>query len=261
VKNKKLAEGINLAEVAKRTPGFSGADLENLMNESAILTARRNKKAITDDEINDATDRVIAGLQGRALADNSAKKLVAYHEAGHALVGTLLPYHDPVNKLTLIPRGQAKGLTWFTPNEDQSLISANSLKARIAGALGGRAAEQVVFGTSQVTTGAGGDLQQVERMARSMVTQFGMSDVGSIAIDDGGMMGPSYSDELGSKIDDAIRSISDECYLTALTLLTKYRACLDKVADELVEEETMPGERLRAIISEYTEIPEKLAAV
>ena len=130
------------------------------------------------EEINDATDRVIAGLEGRSLADNASKKLIAYHEAGHAIVGSLLPHHDPVNKVTVIPRGQAKGLTWFTPGEDQSLISAAMLKARIAGALGGRVAEQLVFGTQQVTTGAGGDLQQVERMARAMVTQFGMSAPG-----------------------------------------------------------------------------------
>jgi len=261
IRNKKLEEGIKLKDVAKRTAGFSGADLENLMNESAILTARRNKKAITEDEINDATDRVIAGLEGRALSDNASKKLIAYHEAGHALVGTLLPYHDPVNKVTLVPRGQAKGLTWFTPNEDQSLISLNTLKARIAGALGGRAAEQIVFGTSQVTTGAGGDLQQVERMACSMVTQFGMSDVGSIAIDDGGFMGPNYSEDLGTKIDNAIRGISDECYLIALRLLAENRACLDRIADELVDVETLPGEKLREIVAEYTQIPEKLAAV
>merc|ERR1719188_1428523 len=257
VKNKKLGEDITLTDVAKRTAGFSGADLENLMNESAILTARRNKKAITLEEINDATDRVIAGLAGRALSDNSSKKLIAYHEAGHALVGTLLPYHDPVNKVTLIPRGQAKGLTWFTPNEDQSLISANTLMARIAGAFGGRAAEQIVFGSSQVTTGAGGDLQQVERMARGMVTQFGMSDVGSIAIDDGGFQGPNYSQELASKIDEAIRTISDEGYATAITLIMSNRACLDTIADELVEEETLSGERLRELVGKYAEIPEK----
>eukprot|EP00913_Durusdinium_trenchii_P014031 g13176.t1 len=176
IRNKKLAEGITLKDIAKRTAGFSGADLENLMNESAILAARRNKSAVTMDEINDATDRVIAGLEGRPLNNNASKKLIAYHEAGHAIVGSLLPHHDPVNKVTVIPRGQAKGLTWFTPGEDQSLISAAMLKARIAGALGGRVAEQLVFGSSQVTTGAGGDLQQVERMARAMVTQFGMSD-------------------------------------------------------------------------------------
>ncbi|CAE8708930.1 unnamed protein product, partial [Polarella glacialis] len=187
------------------------------------------------DDINDATDRVIAGLEGRALADDASKRLIAYHEAGHALVCTLLPYHDPVNKVTLVPRGQAKGLTWFTPGEDQSLVSRNMLKARIAGALGGRAAEQIVFGAAQVTTGAGDDLQQVERMARGMVTQFGMSNVGSIAIDDGGFLGPEYSEDLAQKIDGAIRSISDECYLNALTLLTKNRECLDAIADELAE--------------------------
>eukprot|EP00933_Yihiella_yeosuensis_P016019 TRINITY_DN13832_c0_g1_i1.p1 TRINITY_DN13832_c0_g1~~TRINITY_DN13832_c0_g1_i1.p1 ORF type:complete len:741 (-),score=213.75 TRINITY_DN13832_c0_g1_i1:458-2680(-) len=262
IKNKKLAEEIELTDIAKRTAGFSGADLENLMNESAILTARRNKTAITMDEINDATDRVIAGLEGRALSDNASKKLIAYHEAGHALVGTLLEYHDEVNKVTLVPRGQAKGLTWFTPAEDQSLISANSLKARMAGALGGRAAEQIVFGDEQVTTGAGGDLQQVERMARGMVTQFGMSDdVGSIAVDDGGFMGPNYSEDLSSKIDKAIRDLSDECYLTALTLLMNNRKCLDHIADELTEVETIDGNRLREIVKQYCEIPEKLAAV
>jgi len=261
IKNKKLAEEITLLDVARRTAGFSGADLENLMNESAILTARRRKKAISMDEINDATDRVIAGLEGRALADDASKKLIAYHEAGHALVGTLLAHHDPVNKVTLVPRGQAKGLTWFTPGEDQSLISASTLKARIAGALGGRAAEHIVFGEAQVTTGAGGDLQQVERMARAMVTQFGMSDVGSIAIDDGDFMGPKYSEELGSKIDGAIRDISDQGYLTALTLLMDNRACLDKIATELVEVETITGDRLRELVSENIQIPEKLAAV
>lgn len=261
IRNKKLTEGTTLTEIAKRTAGFSGADLENLMNESAILAARRNKTAITMDEINDATDRVIAGLEGRPLQDNASKKLIAYHEAGHAIVGSLLPHHDAVNKVTVIPRGQAKGLTWFTPGEDQSLISAAMLKARIAGALGGRVAEQLVFGASQVTTGAGGDLQQVERMARAMVTQFGMSDVGSIAIDDGGFGGPNYSEDLNFKIDQAIKDISDECFMTAWNLLNTHRDCLDRVAEELCEAETITGDRLREIIGEYTTVPQKLAVV
>jgi len=260
-KNKKLAEGVTLKDVASRTVGFSGADLENLMNESAILAARRNLKSITLDEINDATDRVVAGLQGRALPDNASKKLVAYHEAGHALVGTLLAYSDPVNKVTLVPRGQAKGLTWFTPGEDQSLVSTNMFKARIATALGGRAAEQLVFGEAQVTSGAGGDLQQVEGMARAMVTQFGMSDVGSMTFSPGNFMGPDYSEDVSSKIDDAIRTISDQAYLTALKVLMENRACLDKIADELVEQETLSGEKLRDMITKYTAIPDKLRAV
>merc|ERR1712241_1363003 len=216
----------------------------------------------TNEEIQDATDRVISGLQGRALPDNASKKLIAYQQVGRALVGTLLPYHDHVNKVTLVPRGQAKGLTWFTPSEDQSPVSLNTMKARISGALGGRAAEQVVFGSSQITSGAGGDLQRVERMARAMVTQVGMSNlVGPIAVSNGGFMGPDYSEELGAKIDDAIRNISDECYLTSLTILSQHRPCLDRIVDELMETETLPGEKLREIVAEYTSIPEKLAAV
>eukprot|EP00403_Amphidinium_massartii_P046348 CAMPEP_0178467164 /NCGR_PEP_ID=MMETSP0689_2-20121128/52274_1 /TAXON_ID=160604 /ORGANISM="Amphidinium massartii, Strain CS-259" /LENGTH=1537 /DNA_ID=CAMNT_0020094203 /DNA_START=69 /DNA_END=4685 /DNA_ORIENTATION=- len=262
VKNKKLAEDLDLKDIATRTVGMSGADLENLMNEAAILAARRELKAITNQEVADATDRVIAGLEGNPMGNTASKKLVAYHEAGHALVGTMLPYHDSVNKLTLIPRGQAKGLTWFSPGEDQSLLSQNQLKARIAGALGGRAAEQIVFGTDQVTTGAGGDLQQVERMARGMVTQFGMSSVGSIAIDDGGFTGPNYSEELASKIDGAIREISDAGYEMALEICTTHRAILDAVAEELCETETMSGKRLREIVEEMgVQVPVKLAAV
>jgi len=261
VKNKKLAENLDLKDIAKRTPGMSGADLENLMNESAILTARRNKTAITMDEVSDATDRVIAGLEGRALSDNASKKLVAYHEAGHALVGTLLPHHDEVGKVTLVPRGQAKGLTWFTPAEDQSLISCNSLKARVAGALGGRAAEQIVFGSEQVTTGAGGDIQTVERLARAMVTQYGMSEAGTLVFEDGGFGGPNYSEDVSAKIDMAIRKISDDGYKVALDIMLAHRSCLDHLAEELVETETMTGKRLREIVSQYTQIPEKLAAV
>jgi cell division protease FtsH len=261
LRNKKLEEGVEVGEIAKRCAGMSGADLENLMNESAILAARRNKKAISLSEINDATDRVVAGLEGKALADDAQKKLFAYHEAGKALVATLLPYHDPVAKVTLIPRGQQKSLTWFSPDQDQSLISASSLKARIAGFLGGRAAEQIVFGTDQVTSNAANDLQQVDRVARAMVTQVGMSSVGQIAIDQGGMMGPSYSEDLSGKIDSAIKELSDEGYLTALKIIIENRACLDKLADELFERETLTQAEVKEIVADFVGIPEKLAAV
>jgi cell division protease FtsH len=261
VANKKLAEGVELSDVARRTSGFSGADLENLMNESAILAARRKLKAMGNEEIADATDRVIAGLAGRPMKDSGAKKLVAYHEAGHALIGTLLPHHDPVNKLTVLPRGQAKGLTWFTPSEDQSLVSLNTFKARIAGAFGGRAAEQVVFGTDQVTSGAMGDLQQIERMARGMVTQFGMSSVGTLAIDDGGYQGPQYSEERAAAIDDAIRTISEEQYVEALKIINEHRVALDAIVEELMETEMMSGDRLREIVGKYTEVPVKAMVV
>jgi cell division protease FtsH len=194
------------------------------------------------------------------MKDSGAKKLVAYHEAGHALVGTLLPHHDPVNKLTVLPRGQAKGLTWFTPTEDQTLVSLNTFKARIAGAFGGRAAEQVIFGSEQVTSGAMGDLQQIERMARGMVTQFGMSSVGTLAIDDGGWQGPQYSEERAAAIDNAIREISEEQYVEALKIVSENRECLDAIVDELMEKETMSGNRMREIVGQFTKVPEKAMA-
>jgi len=261
LKNKKLEEGISVEEVAKRTAGMSGADLENLMNESAILAARRSKKAISEEDINDATDRVTAGIQGKSLSNASSKKLLAYHECGKALVGTLLPYHDPVSKVTLIPRGSRQSLTWFSPDQDQSLISLSSLRARITGSLGGRAAEAVVYGTDQVTTNAGNDLQRVDQIARAMVTQVGMSGVGPIAIDQGGMMGPSYSEDLGAAIDQAIADITSEEYAKACMIIVENRNCLDKLADELVAVETLSGDRIREIVSDFTTIPEKLAAV
>ena len=138
-------------------------------HEAAILTARRRKEAIGLSEIDDAVDRIIAGMEGRPLTDGRSKRLIAYHEVGHALIGTMVKDHDPVQKVTLIPRGQAQGLTWFSPDEEQTLVTRAQLKARIMGALGGRAAEDVVFGHQEVTTGAGGDIQQVASMARNMV--------------------------------------------------------------------------------------------
>lgn len=160
-RNKKLSQDVELEDIALRTPGFSGADLANLLNEAAILAGRRNLKEVSQKEIDDAVDRIVAGMEGRPLTDSKAKSLIAYHEVGHAICGTLTPGHDPVQKVTLIPRGQARGLTWFRPNEDMTLVSKQQLFARIVGALGGRAAEEVVFGEAEVTTGASGDLQQV----------------------------------------------------------------------------------------------------
>ena len=160
-RNKRLDGEVDLSEVAMRTPGFSGADLANLLNEAAILTGRRNKTAISNAEIDDSVDRIVAGMEGTPMVDGKSKSLVAYHEVGHAICGTLMPGHDAVQKVTLIPRGQARGLTWFIPGEDPTLISKQQIFARIVGALGGRAAEEVVFGDAEVTTGASSDLQQV----------------------------------------------------------------------------------------------------
>ncbi len=265
-KGKKLSGDISLEAIARRTPGFTGADLANLMNEAAILTARRRKDAITMPEIDDAVDRVIAGLEGKALVDSRNKRLIAYHEVGHAIVGTLVKDHDPVQKVTLIPRGQAAGLTWFTPSDEQSLISRSQIMARITGALGGRAAEAVVFGEDEVTTGAGNDLQQVTGMARQMVTRFGMSTLGSMSMEGqptevflGRDLGnrSEQSEDSAAKVDQQVRAIVQECYQNALAIMRDHREAIDRIVDILIEKETMSGEEFREITAEYTEVPDK----
>ncbi len=265
-RNKKIDPSVSLEAVARRSPGFTGADLANLLNEAAILTARRRKEAVTLLEIDDAVDRVVAGMEGTPLVDSKSKRLIAYHEIGHALVGTLLKDHDPVQKVTLVPRGQAQGLTWFTPNEEQGLTSRSQLKARIAGALGGRAAEDVIFGSGEVTTGAGNDLQQVTGMARQMVTRFGMSNLGPLSLESQSgevflgrdwMTRSEYSEAIASRIDGQVRAIVEECYELAKRLMRENRTVMDRLVDLLIEKETIEGQEFRQIIAEYTDVPEK----
>ena len=265
-RNKKLDTSVSLDPIARRTPGFTGADLANLLNEAAILTARRRKEGITLTEIDDAVDRVVAGMEGTPLVDCKSKRLIAYHEVGHALVGTLVKDHDPVQKVTLIPRGQAQGLTWFTPREDQGLISRSQLKARIAGALGGRAAEEVIFGRDEVTTGAGNDLQQVTGMARQMVTRFGMSDLGPVSLES--QQGEvflgrdwttrsEYSESIAARIDSQVRTIVEERYQATFQMMRDHRSLMDRLVDLLIEKETIDGEEFRQIVAEYAEVPDK----
>ncbi|MEB3269707.1 MAG: ATP-dependent zinc metalloprotease FtsH2 [Leptolyngbya sp.] len=265
-RNKKLAEEVSLEAIARRTPGFTGADLANLLNEAAILTARRRKDAITMSEVDAAVDRVVAGMEGTPLVDSKSKRLIAYHEVGHAIVGTLVKDHDPVQKVTLIPRGQAQGLTWFTPSEEQSLISRAQILARITGALGGRAAEDVIFGDAEVTTGAGNDLQQVTNMARQMVTRFGMSDLGPLSLESSQgevflgrdwLNRSEYSEDIASRIDAQVRSIVEHCYADARRLMLENRAVIDRLVDLLIEKETIDGDEFRQIVSEYTTVPDK----
>ncbi|MEY3256161.1 MAG: ATP-dependent zinc metalloprotease FtsH [Cyanobacteriota bacterium] len=265
-RNKKLDPTISLEEIAQRTPGFTGADLANLLNEAAILTARRRKEEITMLEINDAVDRVVAGMEGTALVDGKSKRLIAYHEVGHALIGTLVKDHDPVQKVTLIPRGQALGLTWFTPNEEQGLVSRSQMLARIMGALGGRAAEEIVFGKAEVTTGAGNDLQQVTTMARQMVTRFGMSDLGLLSLEspsqevflgrDWGMKS-DYSEQIAAKIDVQVRDIVSTCYTKVKEMLQENRMTMDRLVEMLMVEETIDGDLFRNIVekNKFDKIP------
>ena len=265
-RNKKLDPVVSLEAIARRTPGFTGADLANLLNEAAILTARRRKEAITMLEIDDAVDRVVAGMEGTPLVDSKSKRLIAYHEIGHALVGTLVKEHDPVQKVTLIPRGQAQGLTWFTPSEEQGLISRSQLLARITGALGGRAAEEIIFGDAEVTTGAGGDLQQVTSLARQMVTRFGMSDLGPLSLESQAgevflgrdwMTRSEYSEDIAARIDVQVRAIVEHCYDDSRRLVRENRTAIDRLVDLLIEKETIDGEEFRQILAEYTHVPEK----
>nr|XP_024364187.1 ATP-dependent zinc metalloprotease FTSH 2, chloroplastic-like isoform X2 [Physcomitrium patens] len=263
--NKKFEEDVSIELVAMRTPGFSGADLANLLNEAAILTGRRGKTAISAREIDDSIDRIVAGMEGTVMTDSKSKSLVAYHEVGHAVCGTLTPGHDAVQKVTLIPRGQARGLTWFIPGEDPTLVSKQQIFARIVGALGGRAAEEVIFGDAEVTTGASSDLQQVSSMAKQMVTVFGMSNLGPWALMDPSAQGGDMimrilarnqmSEKLAEDIDRAVKQISDEAYQIAVDHIKNNRAAIDKIVEVLLEKETLAGNEFRAILSEYTEIP------
>nr|SCW23055.1 Cell division protein FTSH [Nemalion sp. H.1444] len=265
-RNKKMDSEISIRTIARRTPGFSGADLANLLNEAAILTARRRKDSITISEVDASIDRVVAGMEGTPLINSKSKRLIAYHEVGHAIVGTLLENHDKVQKVTLIPRGQAKGLTWFIPNEDQSLISRGQIKARIMGALGGRAAEEIVFGNTEVTTGASNDLQQVTSMARQMVTRFGMSNIGPLSLESedsnpflgrGMNSGADYSDEVAVRIDKQVQNIVQQCHQQVLEIIQDNRVVIDKLVDLLIEKETIDGKLLEEIVAEYTVIPRK----
>ncbi|MCA2813073.1 MAG: ATP-dependent zinc metalloprotease FtsH [Microcystis sp. M090S1] len=259
-RDKKVAADVALEAIARRTPGFTGADLANMLNEAAIFTARRRKEAITMAEVNDAIDRIVAGMEGRALVDSKAKRLIAYHEVGHAIVGTLCPGHDQVEKVTLIPRGQAQGLTWFTPDEEQGLTSRSQLLARIAGLLGGRVAEECVFGEDEVTTGAGNDIEKITYLARQMVTRLGMSELGLIALEEEGnsYLGgagagyhPDHSFAMMAKIDAQVRELVKQCHDLATKLILDNRVAIDRLVDILIEQETIDGDEFRRLLTEF----------
>ncbi|MBL1211305.1 ATP-dependent zinc metalloprotease FtsH [Geminocystis sp. GBBB08] len=259
---KKIAPEVSLNTIAQRTPGFSGADLANLLNEAAILTVRRRKEAITMSEIDAAIDRVIAGMEGTPLVDSKSKRLIAYHEIGHAIVGTFTKGHDPVEKVTLIPRGQARGLTWFTPDEEQGLVSKSQLFAHITGLLGGRAAEDVIFGDDEITTGAGNDIERVTTLTRQMVTKFGMSTLGPIALEgeeqplflgNDNVNRSEYSQEIAEKIDLQVRKIVFQCYENAKKIIRENRGLIDNLVDLLIEKETIEGDILRQIVTNYSQ--------
>jgi cell division protease FtsH len=261
-RGKTLSKDVDLDKIARRTPGFTGADLSNLLNEAAILAARRNLTEISMDEINDAIDRVLAGPEKKdRVMSEKRKTLVAYHEAGHALVGALMPDYDPVQKISIIPRGRAGGLTWFTPSEDRmdtGLYSRAYLENQMAVALGGRLAEEIIFGEEEVTTGASNDLQQVARVAKQMITRFGMSDrLGPVALgrQQGNMFlgrdimsERDFSEETAAAIDEEVRKLVDTAYNRAKEVLLNNRKVLDEIAQMLIDKETVDAEELQEIL-------------
>ncbi len=262
-RGKTIAQDVDMEKIARRTPGFTGADLANLLNEAAILAARRNLTEVSMDEVNDAIDRVLAGPEKKdRVMSEKRKELVAYHEAGHALVGALMPEYDPVQKISIIPRGRAGGLTWFTPSEDRmdtGLYSRSYLQNQMAVALGGRLAEEIIFGEEEVTTGAASDLQQVARVARQMVTRFGMSDrLGPVALgrqQNNMFLGRDiaaerdFSEETAATIDDEVRKLVEQAYNRAKAVLTHNRAVLDQLATLLIEKETVDAEELQELLA------------
>jgi cell division protease FtsH len=262
-RGKTLAKDVDLERISRRTPGFTGADLANLLNESAILAARRSLTEISMDEVNDAIDRILAGPEKKdRVMSEKRKTLVAYHEAGHALVGALMPDYDPVQKISIIPRGNAGGLTWFTPSEDRmesGLYSRSYLQNQMAVALGGRIAEEIIFGEEEVTTGASSDLQQVARVARQMVMRYGMSEkLGPVALgrQQGNMFlgrdiasERDFSEETAALIDDEVSVLVAEAYRRAKDVLIGNKFILDKLANMLVDKETVDSEELQDLLA------------
>lgn len=263
VRDKKVDPNVDLEIIAKRTPGFVGADLANLVNEAALLAARRNKKLITMEEFEEAIDRVIAGPERKSrVISPKEKRIIALHESGHALVAKLLPDCDPVHKVSIIPRGhQALGYTMQLPEEDRFLISKKELLNRICVLLGGRVTEELKG--DDITTGAQNDLERATQIARKMVTEFGMSDrlgpirlgrkqheifLGRDIVED-----RNYSEEIAYAIDQEVRRIIDNCYETVKDLLIKHESVLEKIAEALLEKEVLEGEELDMLINEALE--------
>jgi len=251
-----LAEEVNLEHVARNTPGFSGADLANLLNEGALIAARFNKKAVEMNDIDEARDKISFGRERRKLMDDEDRKIIAFHEAGHALIkGVLDDGHMPVHKVTIIPRGQSLGSTMFMPKKDTLNHSKRRLIDDICCTLGGRAAEEIVLG--DITSGASGDIQMASRTARHMVCDWGMSDLGMVALgqsQSGGYLGhgavtaKNYSEETAQKIDVIIRDMIQDQYNRALKIINDKRNALDVIAESLLEHETIDGKHVLEII-------------
>jgi cell division protease FtsH len=257
-RGKPLAPDVDLMVLAKQTPGLVGADIENLVNEAAILAARRNKKTIDMEDFQESVERVIAGPERRSrLISGDEKKVIAYHEGGHALVRRMLPNCDPVHKVSIISRGLALGYTMFLPEDDRLLQSRLKFRDELASMMGGRVAEELVF--QEAWTGSSDDLEKATKLARRMVTEFGMSDnLGPLTFGHkeelvflGREIGEqrNYGEEVAREIDSEVRGLIMEAYERARELLARYRAALDRLADRLIEIETVDAPELELLLA------------
>lgn len=263
-RNKKLAEGITLKNLAKRTPGFSGADLENLLNEAALLAVRRGKDVITMSEVDEATDRVLMGpAKTSHKYSESDKRLVAYHEAGHAVIGIKLTHANDVQKVTIIPRGSAGGYNMMVPSEEKLCSTKTDLLEEITGLLGGRTAEEITFG--EITTGAHNDFEKATKIARAMVTEYGMSDLGPLQFEqqEGSVfLGRDYnktqhfSNEVANEIDMEMRKIINNCHRKAKDIISKNQDLLKLIAEALLEYETLTKEQIDYLV-EHKKMPDE----
>ena len=266
-RGKPLEPNINLETLSKRTPGFAGADLANMLNEGALLAARRGHSKIRQDDLEEALDRVIAGPQRKSrVLDQHEREVIAYHEAGHAIVGELLENCDPVHKVTVLPRGMSLGSTWSLPIMDKYLVSKHELLDDITALLAGLVSEQLVY--DEKTTGAGNDLQRVTTIARAMVCEYGMSDrLGTLALGrrshnpflgrDYAMDERNYSEDVAKLIDEEVRSIVEHCRSRCQDLLSENRLKLDQVVQALLEHETLDREQFLAVMN-GTEVPTRV---
>ena len=265
-KNKKIADSVSLDAIARRTPGFSGADLANLLNEAAILTARRRLDEVTMQEVEDAIDRITIGLSMNPLLDSKKKRMTAYHEVGHALMTTLLKNADDLNKVTIIPRsGGIEGFSQTVPNEetiDSGLYTRAWMLDKIRVLMGGRAADVEVFGEDEMDSGASSDINKVTQIARRMVTQYGMSSLGPVALEGGGDesgRGNDYSQDIAEKIDAQIRDIALRSYEEARVMLRANRELMDELVELLLEKETLEGAEFREVVAQYQKLRSPLA--
>ncbi len=268
-RDKPLSDDVNLEEIARSTPGFSGADLENLLNEAALLAGRYEHEVIKSSDIDQARDKVMMGLKREGLVlDKDEKKLLAYHEAGHAIVAAVLPNADPVHKVTIVPRGQAMGVTQQLPEKDKYLYRLDYILDRLAVIMGGRAAEEIIFDTA--TSGAENDLKQVRKMARKMVLDWGMGekfkhislgeDQGNVFLGEELAKGREYSDETAREVDEEIRRITENAFTRATETLDEHREAFDQLAEMLIEKEEVPGKDVLRLVNGESEEFDQLAS-